>query len=44
MNSVASVIFLISSNYENTRVTFSLPVRQKNMENIVRLGLKEVII
>ena len=41
MNSVASVI---SSNYKNTRVTFSLPVRQKNMENIVRLGLKEVII
>ena len=44
MNSVASVIFLISSNYKNTQVTFSLPVRQKNMENIVRLGLKEVII
>ena len=41
MNSVASVI---SSNYKNTQVTFSLPVRQKNMENIVRLGLKEVII
>ena len=41
MNSVASVV---SSNYKNTRVTFSLPVRQKNMENIVRLGLKEVII